>query len=412
MKTRTIRFRRRLVERSLAVAGVWVGLAGAVWAAEPAAGRPAEPAALEKHLAEMEKSAHELTAIDQEVRQAQTEVERLAQTLARQEAEEKSAQARIKEQKEWAERDAKRDKQLAAQAQAAANSQAETARLQTQLAELERTATKRKAEEARLRKELAAVRAQLEKTVLDAATAKRETESDRRRREEQWQEDGLVRQGKALREQLTDVRDPSLAWSLNDAGLVLAREQRWDEAAAMFRRALAIVDALPGRKAKTAAGTLHQHLGDVARAQGNPDAAQRHYQDAADVFRAELGAQHPRLAAALNGLACTLQDQGRGPEAEETFRQVVRIYERRGSADPAALAVALFNLGTALMDQRRLDEAGPLLERAVQVLETRVPGNEDKRAIMYRALIRYYRATGQPDQAANCEEKVIDLLAK
>jgi tetratricopeptide (TPR) repeat protein len=58
------------------------------------------------------------------------------------------------------------------------------------------------------------------------------------------QEERLVRTQTTMREHLTeaDAQGPALAWSLNDAALLLAKEGKLEMAQAVFERALEIVE--------------------------------------------------------------------------------------------------------------------------------------------------------------------------
>lgn len=411
MNLRAMRFFRRSAGCGLAAFLALAGLAYPARGADPEAGQPKDAAALERHVAEMEESARKLSAIEKEVRKNQAEVERLTRTLAQQEKEEEISRERTQERTKWAGRIAALEEAQERQVQETAQRQAEFAELQSKWTAAERTAAQHKAELDKLRDELETVRARLEKTAQEAEEERGKAEASMRRREVQWQEEGLVRQGKALREQLTGTRDAALAWSLNDAGLVMLAERRWDEAADLFRRALAILEATVGRSG-VAAGTLLQHLGDAARAKGDCLVAETHYREAAETFRAKLGAAHPRYAAALNGWACGLRDLQRPADAEALYRQAIGIYEKHGTKDAVVLAIPLYNLGLLLMEQERPGEAGPLLERAERLADQDRATNREAYLVIVRSLIRYYRASGQMDKAAATEEKAMDELVR
>ena len=411
MKSRAIRFSRFPAGYGAGAILALAGLARIACAADSEAGPLLEAATPGKPVAAMEKSAREISSIEKEVRKTQAEVERLTRALARQETEEEVARARARDKAEWAERVAALKGELEKQIQATAKGQAEIAGLQAKLTESERTAKTQKAELGKLRKELEAARALVDKTSQAAAADRSKAEEALRRREAQWQEEGLVRQGKALREQLDGGRDASLAWSLNDAGLVMLAERRWDEAAAWFRRALSILELTVGRS-NAAAGTLLQHVADAARAKGDYLVAEAHYREAAETFRSALGAAHPRYAAALNGLACALRDLQRPTDAEALYRQAIGIYMKNKPKEAVVLAIPLYNLGLLLMEQNRPGEAGPLLEEAARLAEKSRAANHEAYLAIVRSLVRYYRASGQMDKATETEERALNVLVK
>ena len=256
-------------------------------------------------------------------------------------------------------------------------------------------------------------RAKLQEAERAVEEKDKQLESERRSMREQLQQEGLVRQGKALREQSGAVDNTALAWSLNDVGLLMLSEDRADEAEEMFRKALAILDRTTGRSS-VAAGTILQHLGDALWNQNHLDAAAESCEEAARIFRTELGVSHPRYAAALNGWARILRDLQRPEEAEKLYRQTIRIYEKNGSRTD--LMVPLHNLGLLLLDQNRLSEAGPFLQRAVQIAEENRKPGDGQAVVVLRTMTRYWREVGDMEKAAQCEEKAneaaLDVLAK
>ena len=256
--------------------------------------------------------------------------------------------------------------------------------------------------------EWAQEQAELAKTAREAKEQLRRQAAEQDRLREQMKEEELVRQGKALREQLAELDRAALASSLNDVGLLLQAEGQLDRAEEMFRRALAVVNQTD-RRANAAAGTILQHLAEVAWSQDDLAAAASYYEEAAQQFSAALGSAHPRHAAALNGWARVRQDQHRPEEAEELYRMAIHIYERDADRKPGDLVAPLHNLGLLLMEEDRLDEAGPLLERAETLLHKDPAGDPARALIVARTLSRYYQTTGDVEQAAAYEVQANEL---
>ena len=256
--------------------------------------------------------------------------------------------------------------------------------------------------------ELGQVRARLEKIAREAEEQKEKWRSEQALLREQMRDEGLVRQGKALREQLGSADNTALVGSLNDAGLVMLSEGRLDEAEGLFRRDLEILGRTEER-ANPSAGTLQQHLADVAWMRNDLAAAASFYEQSAQQFSAALGASHPRHAAALNGLARVRRAQGRPEEAEELYRMAIHIYERKAAGNPGDLVVPLHNLAQLLMEQGRPEEAGALLDRAVDLMEKDKNADAGRSMIVMRTVIRHCQAVGDAEKAARCEEKVNQL---
>ena len=227
---------------------------------------------------------------------------------------------------------------------------------------------------------------------------------------EKQREDDLVRTGRAMREELRESDVPELAWSLNDAGLVMASEGRLGEARLLFERALEMVEKKLDRM-HPARGTILQNLGEILLAQGNPDSANC-FREAAMVFGSAAGASHPRMAAVLNAWAMALAGQGQVQEAESLYRRAIRIYEAQKGRRSSELAVPLHNYGLLLLDQGRSAEAGERLDQALALLKKNRQGQSPLMLAVLRALARQRRAAGAPDEGARFEEQAGAVVVK
>lgn len=253
--------------------------------------------------------------------------------------------------------------------------------------------------------------------------ARAEKEADRLRAEQQAmkremvllktrvQEAEAARRDKSMREEL-NPKDTSLAWSLNDVGLLLAQEGRPAEAAALYRRALALMDD-GMKRTHPAVGTVWSHLAEANWAQGQLDAAEECYREAAQSFETTLGPRHPRLAVALNGWASVLRAKKAWPEAERLYRRAIAVYERKDQPETMDRAAPLHNLGLLLATQERYEEAGPLLEQALQALEPYPEtGAALQKSVVLQTLAQYYGATGNLARATECKERAAALVVK
>ncbi len=232
-------------------------------------------------------------------------------------------------------------------------------------------------------------------------------------------EERLIRTESAMREHLAeaDARGPALAWSLNDAGLLMAREGRLEIAQALFERALQSIEANFGLR-HPARGTLLQNLGDILLLRRDPVAADR-YREAATLFETVAGTSHPRLASVLNGWATALGSLGRANEAEALYRRSIRIYEDleaepkpkrahplsgpRIDADSLDLVAPLHNLALLLLDGRRLAESEALLARAYRLLKQHGRQESPQAIPVLRALAKVQRAAGNIKKANSCD---------
>ena len=93
------------------------------------------------------------------------------------------------------------------------------------------------------------------------------------------------------------------------------------------------------------------------------------YQQALEIHRRTLAADHPQLATHLNNLALLYKSQGRYSDAEPLYQQALEIDRRTLAADHPKLATHLNNLANLYQSQGRYSEAEPLLLQALEIYE-------------------------------------------
>ncbi len=252
--------------------------------------------------------------------------------------------------------------------------------------------------------------ATLEQLLRELETRSEELEARLARSEARRQEEGLIRDGLAMREQLPMPESPVLAWSLNDAGLLMAAEGRLAEAQLLFERALAVLDAHV-EPMHPARGTLLQNLGETLWRRSDPAAVDR-FRDAAIVFGTTMGPSHPRMAALLNAWAAALAGQGRAEEAETLYQRAIAIYEDQRERHPLDVVAPLYNLALLKLDRQDVDEAGTLLDRAHTVLRRNRETDSARMLLVLRALARQRRLAGDLDRAARFDAQAAELAVK
>ena len=113
---------------------------------------------------------------------------------------------------------------------------------------------------------------------------------------------------------------------LVSVGRLLENLARSEEAKPLYRRALAIREAVHGPDHPEVAGTLN-NLAGLLEGQGKYDEAEPLFRRALAIREAVLGPDHPEVARKLNNLAVLLQNQGKYDEAEPLFRRALAIKE-------------------------------------------------------------------------------------
>jgi tetratricopeptide (TPR) repeat protein len=176
------------------------------------------------------------------------------------------------------------------------------------------------------------------------------------------------RRSLAIREKILGPNHPEVARTLGNLGLVAQDQGHLAEAQRLQERALGIYEASCGSGHPEVARTLN-NLGVVARAQGDLAEARRVLERALAIQEASYGPDHPMVARTLNNLGDVARQQGDLAEARRLQERALAIQEASYGLDPPVVARTLGNLGLVAQDQGDLAEARRLQERALGIKE-------------------------------------------
>ncbi len=154
-------------------------------------------------------------------------------------------------------------------------------------------------------------------------------------KEERW-DDAIVAYRQACR------LNPAYVEAMANLGNVYRRQRQWEEAITTFQQALTLKPQSPD---------LHNNLGVVYKEKGAPD-------QALDQYRQAL-ALAPQHAEALNNMGVVLQDQGKLAEAAEAFHQALTL--------KPAYANAHYHLGLVRLWQGQEDAALSCFQRSADL---------------------------------------------
>jgi len=163
-------------------------------------------------------------------------------------------------------------------------------------------------------------------------------------------------------------RDLDTGAVLNALGVLRKYQGRYDEAAAFYRRALAIIERSPERRGQAAA-TLFHNLGGLEHARGRHARGEPPARRAVVLRTALLGPHHPMVAADVAALAALVEGRGRLHDAAALYQRALRIFQRHFGAASSEVAVNLCALGGVRQAQGRLAVAERLIRRAIAIQE-------------------------------------------
>lgn len=168
---------------------------------------------------------------------------------------------------------------------------------------------------------------------------------------------------------LEDEPSPKLAYPLLGLGVVHKKQGHYDEAAALYERAAAVAEAAYGPTHGLVSQSL-MNLANVEKRRGKLERARELGRAAVRAVEGRVGDEHPELASTLVDLADIEALQGDVESARRDYERAVAILEAGGHVD-RDLAAALIGLGNLQREAGELHDARASLSRAREILATR-----------------------------------------
>jgi len=193
---------------------------------------------------------------------------------------------------------------------------------------------------------------------------------------------------------------PELARALENLGNVYYRQGEFDRTLELLDEVMTIRKEVLGENSPDVARTLN-NMGMVANAAGDPETAEGYLRRAVAGMERAYGPNHPDVAMSHWSLAHVLWGEGKLDEAEVELREAVAVAERAFPEGSAGRARFDLPLGNLLAEQGRFEEAEPLVLSA-HAAYLEIEGPDGPRTTDAAAwLVKLYEAWGRPDDAAH-----------
>ncbi len=144
---------------------------------------------------------------------------------------------------------------------------------------------------------------------------------------------------------------------------------------------------------------LLNQTGHFLYEQGRYSEAEPLYLDALNIYRSQLGNEHPSTATSLNNLALLYSAQGRYREAEPLYLDALNIRRNQLGTEHLDTANSLNNLAALYYSQGRDREAEPLLLNALNIRRSQLGDEHPDTATSLNNLAELYRAQGRDREA-------------
>ena len=141
-----------------------------------------------------------------------------------------------------------------------------------------------------------------------------------------------------------------------------------DNSEAMLRRSIAIYEKIAPKQDLREAWAL-SYLGQTYKSRYDMIKAEQYEQQAQDIFRKELGEQHPWMAGSLVAMSLYRLRRGDVTAALTMLQTASAIADKTVEPDDTVSLTILHNLGNLYLEQRDIERAEPLTQKALEGLE-------------------------------------------
>ncbi len=180
-----------------------------------------------------------------------------------------------------------------------------------------------------------------------------------------WEEaEAMYSRALELSRKLHGPVHPEVAQLLNNLGVTFMNRDKLVEAETLYQEALAMRRKLLGENHLAVAETLGS-LSFLLRRQGRLEEAEAAIREALAIQKERLGNENPEVAESIRGLGTVLWRQQKLPEAESKIREALTMQTKLLGADDPIVADMTEDLGLVLIDQGRLADAERALTDAL-----------------------------------------------
>ena len=193
----------------------------------------------------------------------------------------------------------------------------------------------------------------------------------------------------------------------NDLAVVYKYAGRFDEAEALYWRALPIIETACGRGHVDVA-TIWHNLGGIEHARGRFATGENYVRRAVEIRQAALGSAHVAVAKDIAALAALVQAQHRSDEAERLYQRAIGIFENAFKPVHYELGVNYDILAALHAARGNHQQAQELYRRALEI-ETHLlgPRRAPHPAVLPAARRRHrHRTTGRRRAIAHIEANI------
>jgi tetratricopeptide (TPR) repeat protein len=226
----------------------------------------------------------------------------------------------------------------------------------------------------------------------------------------------------SIGESLFAPSDPRIAETLSDLALADRAESRFETAAKLYRKALAVLQAAKEGAARNdhriqlavlkKSGVVRSNLAQAEAEQGHLKEAEHiAHQSVAELERA-YGPQHPSTAAGYVNLAKILRYRRRFDEAAQALLHAQAIDRQAFAPDHPRIANDLSLQAALAFDRKKYPEAEKLFQQSLAILTQRFPAPRSDIGRLSANLAEVYVREKRFTEAANAFDQALAILER
>ncbi|MFN6154366.1 MAG: tetratricopeptide repeat protein [Dolichospermum sp.] len=198
----------------------------------------------------------------------------------------------------------------------------------------------------------------------------------------------------------------ALANSLNNLAVLYEYQGRYNDAKPLYLQSLDIWKRQLGDDHPAVATSLN-NLAGLYEYQGRYNDAEPLYLQSLDIRKRQLGDDHPDVATSLNNLAGLYESQGRYNDAEPLYLQSLDIRKRQLGDDHPFVASSLNNLALLYESQGRYNDAEPLYLQSLDISKRQLGDDHPFVASSLNNLALLYESQGKYSEAEDLAQQAL-----
>ncbi|KAI2618440.1 hypothetical protein GGR54DRAFT_605477 [Hypoxylon sp. NC1633] len=215
---------------------------------------------------------------------------------------------------------------------------------------------------------------------------------------------------KTLKERMNTLgkEHPDTLISMNNLGIVLHNQGKYEEAVQIYRETLELMEQVLGKEDPITLANMN-NLGSVLRSQGKYEEAEQIYRETLELMEQVLGKEDPITLQSMNNLGSVLSDQEKHEEAEQILREILELREQVLGKEHPDTFKSMKNLGFVLSQQGKYEEAQQIYRETLELMK-QVLGKEHPNTLQSMNNLGFVLQQGKYKKVEQIHREILELM--